>query len=122
MQDYHKLTVWTKSLDLVKDIYQITTAFPKTEFYGLSNQIQRAAVSIPSNIAEGSSRSSKNDYIRFLEIALGSAYEVETQLRISKELNYISHEKLNELQLNYIDKIANKLSALKKHYTLNTTH
>ena len=61
MQDYHKLTVWTKSLDLVKDIYQITTAFPKTESYGLSNQIQRAAVSIPSNIAEGSSRSSKND-------------------------------------------------------------
>ena len=90
MQDYHKLTVWTKSLDLVKDIYQITTAFPKTESYGLSNQIQRAAVSIPSNIAEGSSRYSKNDYIRFFEIAFGSAYEVETQLRISKELHYIS--------------------------------
>ena len=108
MQDYHKLTVWTKSLELVKDIYQITTAFPKTEFYGLSNQIQRAAVSIPSNIAEGSSRSSKNDYIRFLEIALGSAYEVETQLRISKELNYISENTFNSI-LDKIDHIQRQL-------------
>lgn len=108
MQDYHKLTVWTKSLDLVKDIYQITATFPKTEFYGLSNQIQRAAVSIPSNIAEGSSRSSKNDYIRFLEIALGSAYEVETQLRISQQLEYISETTFNSI-LDKIDHIQRQL-------------
>ena len=89
MQDYHKLTVWTKSLDLVKDIYQITTAFPKTEFYGLSNQIQRAAVSIPSNIAEGVSRNSRKDQIHFINIAYASLMELICQVNIACKLGYI---------------------------------
>ena len=103
MQDYHKLTVWTKSLDLVKDIYQITTAFPKTESYGLSNQIQRAAVSIPSNIAEGSAKTSNKDFARFLEMSIGSLFELETELIIVLNLNYIDSMVFEDIQNKIIE-------------------
>ena len=103
MQDYHKLTVWTKSLDLVKDIYQITTAFPKTESYGLSNQIQRAAVSIPSNIAEGSAKTSNKDFARFLEMSIGSLFELETELIIVLNLKYIDSMVFEDIQNKIIE-------------------
>ena len=82
---YKDLIVWQKSLDLVHDIYKITKQFPKTEVYALASQMQRAAVSIPSNIAEGQSKNHKPEFIQFLHIAYGSSSELETQILISKK-------------------------------------
>ena len=82
MKNYKELKVWKKSIEVVKDAYQLISLLPNNEIYGLSSQMARAVVSIPSSIAEGSSRSSDKEYIHFLEIALGSAFEIETQLII----------------------------------------
>ena len=84
-KSYKELTVWKKSMDLVEEIYKITKALPSSETYGLSSQMQRAAVTIPSNVAEGSKRKQK-EYIQFLSIARGSAAELETQLNLVKWL------------------------------------
>ena len=85
----HKdLDVWKLSIQLVKDIYQLTSKFPSEEKFGLVAQIRRAAVSIPSNIYEGAARNSDKDYIRFLYISLGSLSEIETQLIIAEELGF----------------------------------
>lgn len=101
MKTHKDLDIWAKSLDLVTDIYKLTKKFPKEEIYGLSSQMQRAAVSYPSNIAEGAARNSKLDYIRFIYIALSSLSELETQVIISKNLGYTSdNEKLlNEIEI-----------------------
>jgi four helix bundle protein len=80
MQTHKDLDVWKLSMDLVVDIYQITDSLPKSELFGLTSQIRRAAVSVPSNIAEGSARKNTTEYIQFLYIALGSITEVDTQL------------------------------------------
>jgi four helix bundle protein len=90
MQDYKKLDVWSKAHLIVKDIYGLTISFPKEELYGLVSQIRRAAVSIPTNIAEGSGKASKADFGRYLQIAFGSANEVEYLLLLSFELKYLS--------------------------------
>jgi four helix bundle protein len=90
MKTHKDLEVWKKSITLVTDIYGITKIFPKEELYGLTNQIRRAAISIPSNIAEGASRYYKKEFIQFLYISLGSTSEIETQLIISRNLEYIS--------------------------------
>ena len=89
MKVYTELEVWKESRILVKDIYSITKSFPKEEIYGLSNQLRRCAVSIPSNIAEGCGRRTSADTIQFLHISRGSLYELETQLYIALDLNYI---------------------------------
>ena len=95
----HKdLDVWKLSIDLVKDVYNITKTFPQSEIYGLTSQIRRCAVSIPSNIAEGSARSSNKEFIQFLYIALGSCAELETQLIISKEINVVSNFDLTKIE------------------------
>jgi len=86
LNSYKDLLVWQKSIDLVKEVYKLTTNFPKTEIYGLTNQMRRAAVAIPSNIAEGYKRQYLPEYIQFLSIANSSAAELETQLIISAEL------------------------------------
>jgi len=101
MKTHKDLDIWGKGLDLVTDIYKLTKKFPKEEIYGLSSQMQRAAVSYPSNIAEGAARNSKPDYIRFIYIALSSLSELETQVIISKNLGYTSdNEKLlNEIEI-----------------------
>lgn len=99
MANFKELLVWQRSIDFVTEIYRTTEAFPKDEIYGLLSQIRRAAVSIPSNIAEGNSRRSKPDYVQFLKISRGSCAEVETQLIISKNLKFLNeneHLKLNE--------------------------
>jgi len=83
---HENLIVWQKSIDLVKEIYGICKIFPKNEEYGLISQLKRAAVSVPTNIAEGAARNSKKEFIKFLYIALGSLSEIETLLFISKEL------------------------------------
>ncbi|MFA5805703.1 MAG: four helix bundle protein [Melioribacteraceae bacterium] len=92
MKTYKELIVWQKAINLVSMIYNSTKIFPKEEIYGLTNQIRRAAVSIPSNIAEGFGRNSRNDFKRFLRISIGSVFEVQTQLEISKNLQFLSEE------------------------------
>ena len=87
---YKNLIVWQKSIDLVKDIYQLTSLFPKSEQFGITSQIRRACISISSNIAEGYRRKSHKEYLQFYAIAYGSALEVETQLIISRELLFIA--------------------------------
>lgn len=86
---YQELVAWQKAMDLVEAVYRVTTALPSEERYGLTSQIRRAAVSIPSNIAEGHGRASPRDFGRFLEIALGSLAEVETQLQLSARLRLL---------------------------------
>ncbi len=97
MKDFKKLNVWQKSIELVTFVYEISKDFPATEKYGLTSQVTRSAVSIPSNIAEGSSRFSERDYFRFLEIALGSAFELETQLIIVEKLEIVSSTEISGL-------------------------
>ena len=92
MRDFRKYDVWKNAIEITTIVYQLTKSFPSEEKYGLANQIQRASVSIASNIAEGSSRSSEADFSRFLEISLGSAFEVETQVLIAMNLKYITKE------------------------------
>ena len=101
MANYRNLMVWQNSRKLVKQIYDLTGKFPLEEKFGLANQIQRAAVSIPSNIAEGYGRNSDKEMIRFLSIAKGSLYEVETQLYIARALGYLptKKNKVDELLL-----------------------
>ena len=111
----HKdLEVWKKSMELVIDIYKITQKFPDTEKFGLINQIRRAAVSVPSNIAEGCARNSDKDNLRFVDIACGSLAEIETQLLISVQLGYYKMNKA-QLVIDKIDNIGKMLSGLKKH-------
>jgi four helix bundle protein len=101
MKDFKKLKIWQKGMDIVTETYKLSNSLPRYEKFGLVSQITRAAVSIPTNIAEGSSRSSTNDYKRFLEYALGSAFELETLLlsiRNSEiDTKNISDEKLMDL-------------------------
>ena len=87
---YRDLIVWQKSMLLVKEIYLQTKNFPKEELYGLTSQIRRCAISVPSNIAEGKGRNTDKEFIRFLQISLGSVYEFQTQLELSSQLNYIN--------------------------------
>ena len=90
MKDYKDLVSWQKSMWLAKEIYQLTRLLPNEETYGLASQIRRAAVSIPSNIAEGYGRESALEYARFLKYARGSLYEVETQLRLCEMLQFLT--------------------------------
>lgn len=97
MHNYKKLNVWISSISLVKNIYNLTRKFPKEEMFVLTQQLRRAAISIPSNIAEGAGRNSNSQFKNFLQISIGSCFEVETQLIISKELEYISEEELETI-------------------------
>ena len=95
MKTYTELFVWQKSMELVTAVYRESRNFPKEEIYGLTSQIRRCAVSIPSNIAEGFGRKSQQDFIRFLKISMGSLFELQTQLRIAKNLEYLEEGKFN---------------------------
>jgi len=97
MRNFREYGVWKDSMNLVTDVYSFTKTFPSSELYSLTNQIQRAAVSIPSNIAEGAGRQSNIDFAHFLDIALGSTFEVETQLQIANNLGYISDDHIGLL-------------------------
>lgn len=110
---FEKLEVWQNSLDFAKLIYEVTDKFPKTEIYGLSSQIRRATVSISSNIAEGSTRSSLKDQARYTEIAFGSLLETLNQLIIANKIGYIGENELYMLR-DEIEKISRQLNALKK--------
>ena len=102
MKTHHDLDVWKKSIDLVTEIYKVTESFPKSELYGLTSQIRRCAVSVPSNIAEGAARTSPKEFSHFLSIALGSLSELETQLIISNNLEFIPKSKFDSLLENII--------------------
>lgn len=109
VKSHKDLKVWKESMELVVLIYAATKEFPKDELYGLTSQIRRAAISIPSNIAEGAGRNGSKEFIRFLYIALGSLSELETQLEIAIKLNYV--EKLDDVNLKiiYIRRMLSKL-------------
>ncbi len=96
MKDFKKLEIWQTGFQIAVNCYKITERFPGTEARGLSSQITKAAVSIPSNIAEGSGRSSEKEYNRFIEISLGSCFELETQLLLAKSLNYDNQDLINQ--------------------------
>lgn len=95
---HRKLDVWNESIALVKVVYEYTGSFPRSEEYGFSSQIRRAAVSIPGNIAEGAARQTRREYIQFLYIARGSISEVDTYLEIAKNLSFISDESINPIE------------------------
>lgn len=100
--NFRELNIWKKGIELTKEVYALTNEFKKEETYGLKSQMNRSAVSIPSNITEGSGRSTKKEFNHFLNIALSSSYELETQLILSKEIFGIEIEqtisKTNEIQ------------------------
>ena len=97
INDYKDLLVWQKGIEIVDKVYIVTSVFPKNELFGLTSQMRRCAVSIPSNIAEGFGRRYTNEYIRFLYIALGSCAELETQIIISQRRKYISPQNAQEI-------------------------
>ena len=98
MDTYKKLVVWQKSIKLVKEIYKLTEKFPNTERFGLTNQMRRVSVSVPSNIVEGYARKSRKEYAQFINIAYGSAMELETQIIIAKELDFTNEKETNNLE------------------------
>ena len=90
MGDYKELEAWRLSMDLVEAVYKLTTSFPKEELFGLTSQMRRASISIPSNIAEGASRAGSKEFLQFLHIARGSASELETQLLLAERIGYLA--------------------------------
>jgi len=111
MRNHKELIVWQKSITLVKLVYQQTGSFPSDERFGLTNQMRRCSVSIPSNIAEGFGRGSDKELTQFLRISLGSSSELDTQLILPKELHYMDEKRYNELSaLN--EEVAKMLSSL----------
>jgi four helix bundle protein len=111
LRSYQELVGWQKSMTLVADIYRCTQHFPKDEIYGLTSQIRRAAVSIPSNIAEGQGRLTSGEFKQFLGHARGSVFEVETQLLIAKDLSYLSDEAAQAL-LERVQEVGRIISGL----------
>ncbi len=111
VKSYKELIVWQKSIELVVAVYRHTMMFPKDEIYGLRQQLRRAAVSIPSNIAEGQCRGTTKDFLHFLSIAQGSLAEVETQIVISERLAYVDQEQSKDLddRINEVGKLINGL-------------
>ncbi|MDD4179226.1 MAG: four helix bundle protein [Candidatus Margulisbacteria bacterium] len=103
MRTFKDLKVWQKAYSLVIDVYTHTKSFPAEERYGITSQLRRAALSIPSNISEGYGRKSMKQYIQFLRIAYGSGTELETQLMLSKDLNYLNEEIFNNIISKYYE-------------------
>jgi four helix bundle protein len=100
MSTFKDLLIWQKAMNLVTDIYKFTRLFPKDEQFGLTSQIRRSSISIPSNIAEGYGRQGKNDYLKFLHISLSSLFEMQTQIEIAKNIDYLNE---NNFKILYED-------------------
>jgi four helix bundle protein len=111
MKDFRDLKVWEKSHEFVLNAYGVTRDFPREELYGLTSQLRRAAVSVPTNIAEGCGRGTDSDFARFLQIAIGSACEAEYLLLLSRGLNYLSNESHDGLT-NAISEVKRMLAAM----------
>jgi len=114
MHNFRKLDTWLDGVELADTIYTLTASFPKTEIYGLSSQMQRAAVSVPSNIAEGSGKGSDRDFARFVSISLGSLFELETQIEIAYRRGYISTENYYALRPR-IESLQKRIYNLREH-------
>lgn len=116
MRPHQNLDAWLKALELVTDIYKGTERFPKEERYGLTNQIRRAAVSIPANIAEGAGRHSKKEFAHFLSNSQGSASELETELIIAHRLGYLDETSFARL-VSQLERIGRLITGLRRHVT-----
>ena len=112
---YRSLIVWQKSMELVKKVYKITNTFPQEELFGLTSQIKRSVISIPSNIAEGKGRQTNKEFVQFLYIALGSLYELQTQMELAYELGFIDKIEDVENLMIEIEKMLNALIKTKRH-------
>ena len=112
VKKYSELIAWQKAMDLVESVYKATASFPREEVYGLTSQVRRAAVSVPSNIAEGQGRKSTMEFLHHLSIAYGSLTETETQLLIAGKLAYLEQKKVDQLieQTNEVGRLLNGLS------------
>ncbi|MBO7073954.1 MAG: four helix bundle protein [Bacteroidales bacterium] len=110
--DYKQLIVWHKAMDLVVEVYSIVKLLPKEELYALSDQMRRAVVSIPSNIAEGLGRNSDKEFVQFLSISRGSLWELETQIEVCERLNYVDVTKTSQTKklITEISKMLNSLA------------
>ena len=113
MFNFEKLEVWQKAIDFTDLVYNETRAFPTEERFGLTNQLRRAAISISSNIAEGSSRSSRNDFVRFAEIAAGSVFEVVSQVFIARRQNFWGEDRFRKIYAD-AEELSRMLSGLRK--------
>jgi four helix bundle protein len=124
VQHYQQLIAWQKAIDLVTAVYRSTAKFPKDELYGLTSQMRRAAVSIPSNIAEGQGRRSRGEFQHFLGIAKGSLFELETQVLISVRLGFIGNDAGEALQgmIHEVGRILSGFMASLKEQELATSH
>ena len=118
MHSYKELIVWQKSYNLCLDIYSVSKLFPKEELFGITSQIRRASLSIPSNIAEGNARGSRKEYIHFLRIAFASAAEVETQLMLCKDLSLIKEKDYITISL-LLTEVMKMLNSLIKKLSVN---
>jgi four helix bundle protein len=98
IRSHRDLIVWQRAMGTVTEIYRVTNVFPATEKFGLTSQLRRAAVSIPSNIAEGYGRGTSQDYLRFLRISRGSLFEVDTQLLIATNMGFLSHDQYQQVE------------------------
>ena len=119
VKNYRELIVWQRAMDLVVEVYRVVKLLPKEETYALSDQLRRAVVSIPSNIAEGQARSSTQEFLRFISIAQGSLAEVETQLELAVRVNYISNEAISAAE-GLASEIRRMTASLRSK--LSTTH
>ncbi len=113
-KNYENLEVWREGIELAILIYKITGNFPKDEIYGIVSQLRRSAISVSTNIAEGAGRNSTQEFIRFINISLGSLNEVESLIYVSLKLNYINENNFNNIK-NQIDKIGKLLGGFKKY-------
>lgn len=114
MNQYKKLRVWQDSVALAVDVYKSTRQFPKEDLYGITSQIRKSGISIPSNVAEGAGRNHEKEFIQFLGIASGSAFELDTQLFIAKELDIITSDSYNSLS-ERIENIQKRITISSKH-------
>ena len=113
IRSHHDLSVWRLGMQLAEDVYGLTQQFPDEERYGLTSQLRRAAISIPANIAEGNSRSTTKDYLRFLTMAVGSLAEMETFLELTKRFNYGTPNKIDDI-LSYVAEERRMLNGLQR--------
>ena len=118
--DIENLEIWRLGISLAKDVYVITEKFPRREVYCLTDQIRRAAVSVPSNIAEGKGRSTAKDFVHFLNTARGSLYELTTQLYVAREIGYLSEEDFSSLHKR-IEDLSHKIVAMSKYLKAKNT-
>lgn len=114
IKSYKDLLIWQKGIQIVTLVYQLTSAFPKDEIFSLSNQIKRASVSVPSNIAEGYGRNSEKSFSHFLDISRGSLFEIETQLLIANKLGFITNQTLYKEILSQIEEESKMINGFSK--------